>query len=104
MRGGEPGASAAGASVAGVSWTGADGAEDQKYDLKAEGRKSLEKCWKKVKNVKNDEKMSKKRLISVLNEGKNSVKSNNILKLHHKQTISAKSLQIYCITKLNYCM
>ena len=43
-----------------------------------------------VKNVKNDEKMSKKRLISVLNEGKNSVKSNKIFKLHHKKTISAK--------------
>ena len=54
-----------------------------------------------VKSVKNDEKTSEKRLISVLNEGKNSVKS---IKLHHKQTISAKSLQIYCITKLNYCM
>ena len=59
---------------------------------------------KMVKNVKNDEKTSKKRLIIVLNEGKNSVKSNKIFKLHHKQTISAKSLQIYCITKLNYCM
>ena len=34
-----------------------------------------------VKNVKNDETMSKKRLISVLNEGKNSVKSNKIIKL-----------------------
>ena len=96
MRGGEPGASAAGA-----SGTGADGAEGQKNDLKPEGRKNVEKM---VKNVKNDEKMSKKRLISVLNEGKNSVKSNKIFKLHHKQTISAKSLQIYCITKLNYCM
>ena len=96
MRGGEPGASAAGA-----SGTGADEAEDQKNDLKPEGRKNVEKM---VKNVKNDEKMSKKRLISVLNEGKNSVKSNKIFKLHHKQTISAKSLQIYCITKLNYCM
>ena len=78
MRGGEPGASAAGASAAGASGTGADGAEGQKNDLKPEGRKNVEKM---VKNVKNDEKMSKKRLISALNEGKNSVKSNKIIKL-----------------------
>ena len=44
--------------------------------VKPESRKNVEK---KVKNVKNDEKMSKKRLISVLNEGKNSVKSNKYL-------------------------
>ena len=48
-----------------------------------------------VKNVKNDEKMSKKRLISVLNEGKNSVKSNKMFKLHHKQTISAKTFTAF---------
>ena len=46
--------------------------------VKPESRKNVEKI---VKNVKNDEKMSKKRLISVLNEGKNSVKSNKIFKL-----------------------
>ena len=58
----------------------------------------------KLISLEQTAKMSKKRLISLLNEGKNSVKSNKIFKLHHKQTISAKSLQIYCITKLNYCM
>ena len=49
---------------------------------------------------KKDKKLSEKWLISVLNEGENSKKSNTY-KLHHKQAISAKSLQIYCIIKLN---